>query len=178
MSVVSLQGLQKADTDSPLESPERSETLHTLMLAHWVLLSAKGSCLVCGYAPCIQWVVSVGSVKVSPPGLDLERPWGTVSTPGQRVEISEAPASLSVHPASLCPFKVLVLTALSGKCPACGSLPRSVSSGNPAGDIHSHISSCLKISSQLGTSREKVKGGSFLNSKIGDAILERTSAGQ
>lgn len=34
MSVVSLQGLQKADTDSPLESPERSETLHTLMLAH------------------------------------------------------------------------------------------------------------------------------------------------
>ena len=41
-------------------------------------------------------------------------------------------------PTSLCPFKVLILRALSSKHPACRSLPRSVSSGNPAGDVHSH----------------------------------------
>ena len=52
------------------------------------------------------------------------------------------------------------------------------------GDIHSHISSWLmdhlRMSSQLGTNREKVvaKGGSFLNSKIDDTVLERTSAGR
>ena len=178
MSVVSLQRLQKADTDSPLKSPKRNDTLHTLMLAHWVLLLAKGSCLAYGYAPCFPWVVSVGSVKVSPSGLDLEWPWRTISIPEQWVQISEASASL---PAQSYLFLSLQGAHSESTLQQTSCMQISASECLLGESCRTHtISSCLRMSSQLGTSRERVvaKGESFLNSKIDDAVLERTSAGR